>query len=365
MRVLFGVTRPVVGGAQVFVTHAIRMCLEHDAQVGLIVGGAGFLTEEVRSLGVRVWKVPTLPHYDPVSIHRSYRGIRGIISKFAPDVVSGHSTVAGALVRLAAHKEGVPRIVYRSHGWPFSDGTPRWQRVLILWERYFARFTSQIVCNSEHERHIALKHGVASPEKLVVVYNGLRVDSSLRATPPSNGDVRLLFVGRFAPQKDPALFVEVVAAAIEKGLPVSATMIGDGPLRTSVIKMIDARGLRQHVELAGEVPYRAVPGIMARHHALVATSRWEAFGRMALEALSVGLPVVAVDIGGLPEVVQHQVTGLLVKSRDPRRLADAVESIVADRDLWASFSDNARRVVQERFEQDTVMEQYWGALTGA
>ena len=354
----------MVGGAQVFVAQAIDAVLTHGAQAGLIVGGSGFLTERLKESCIPIWTVPTLTRFDPWSMYRSYRAARRIISDFRPDVVSAHSSMAGAVVRLAADREAVARVVYRDHGWPFREGSAPWRRPWVFVERYLGSRTDEIVSVSGHERNLAIRHRIAGAAKVRVVHNGILADSQFRASPPSGGEARLLFVGRLVEDKDPLLFVNAVAAAATRGLQLRASIAGNGPLRETVEEAITARGLSDRVDLLGEVPYEAIPGLMSNHHVLVATSRREALGRMALEAMSVGLPVVSVAVGGLPELVKDRVTGLLVNGREPDDLARAVQTLVRDRRLWAATSDAGPKIVRERFDVNAVMEQYWAALTG-
>lgn len=364
-RVMFAITGRSINGTQVFVSQAIRTCLSHQADVGLIVGAPGLLMSEAQSMGIPVWEMPSLLNNNPISNYKSYRAIRRLISEFAPDVISTHSSAAGSAARLAAHRMGVPRIIFRCHGWPFSSGAPRWRVAFIPVERYLARFTDAIVCVSDFERQLALKHNIGSPEKLSVVYNGLHIDEKFTATPRMNGPMRLLSVGRIDNQKDPLLFVETVAEIHSAGLPVHATMIGEGPLRADVEKAIAEKNLGKHIDVPGDIPHSMIPEVMASHHALVMTSRWEPLGRVVLEAMSVGLPVVALSVGGIPEMVQHGKTGLLIQHRDPKQIAEEIVTLLGDQHLWSLVAQNGKDLLEQRFVYEHVMDQYWNILSGA
>lgn len=142
-------------------------------------------------------------------------------------------------------------------------------------------------------------------------------------------------------------------------------MIGEGPLRADVEKAIAEKNLGKHIDVPGDIPHSMIPEVMASHHALVMTSRWEPLGRVVLEAMSVGLPVVALSVGGIPEMVQHGKTGLLIQHRDPKQIAEEIVTLLGDQHLWSLVAQNGKDLLEQRFVYEHVMDQYWNILSGA
>jgi len=140
----------------------------------------------------------------------------------------------------------------------------------------------------------------------------------------------LAWIGRLEPQKDPLWLVDGLAELARRGRRPRTIVLGEGTLRPALEGRIAEAGLGDMVELAG---FRDdVPEILARTHAVVLTSHYEGFPNVLLEALALGLPVVAADCPTGPrELVAGERHGALVRRRDPAALANAIERVL-DRD---------------------------------
>jgi glycogen(starch) synthase len=147
---------------------------------------------------------------------------------------------------------------------------------------------------------------------------------------------RIGYVGRLAAQKRVDRLVEAFGRIRE---PASLVVVGDGPDRARVHAL--AAGLPR-VHLTGFVEHTAVPAVLASLDVLVLPSAYEEMGSVLTEALASGLPVVASDVGGIPEVVRHGETGLLVPPGDVDALAAALDRLAADPALRARLSAGAR-----------------------
>jgi glycosyltransferase involved in cell wall biosynthesis len=153
---------------------------------------------------------------------------------------------------------------------------------------------------------------------------------------PEAARPRIGYVGRLAPQKCADRLVEAFGRMCE---PASLVVVGDGPDRERVHAL--AAGLPR-VHLTGFVEHTAVPAVLASLDVLVLPSAYEEMGSVLTEAMASGLPVVASDVGGIPEVVRDGVTGLLVPPGDVDALAAALDRLVADPCLRARLSAGAR-----------------------
>jgi glycosyltransferase involved in cell wall biosynthesis len=124
----------------------------------------------------------------------------------------------------------------------------------------------------------------------------------------------------FKPQKAPLDFIRVMRLVTDRVPSAHAIMAGDGELRPKIEALISELGLEHTISLLG---WRTdIPELMAASQALVLTSRWEGLPRVCPQAMAVGLPIVATDVDGVPEVVQHGVNGFLVKPGQIKEMAD-------------------------------------------
>ena len=156
---------------------------------------------------------------------------------------------------------------------------------------------------------------------------------------PGTPRPRIGYVGRLAPQKDPATLVRAFGRMREEA---SLVVVGDGPERALVHRLAAESPAAARITLAGFVEHARVPAVLASLDVLVLPSAYEEMGSVLTEAMAAGLPVVASDVGGIPEVVRHGQTGLLVTPGDPAALAAALDRLVGEPALRARLAAGAR-----------------------
>lgn len=268
-----------------------------------------------------------------------------MVRELRPDVVHVHSTFAGAAVRpLLALLRMRPSVIFCPHGWAFfRDMGPAKRRLVERFERIWALWCRKVICVSRHERAAAMQVGIAS-EKLVVVHNGLprrRPEPLPETIAWPAGARRLLFVGRFDRQKG----VDILLAALQRlGNSAFACIVGDS-LHTSLQALPgNARYIKWLSPAGLETYYRSA-------ELIVMPSRWEGLPLVALEAMRAGLPIIASNVGGLPEIVQDGETGLLIPPNDVDALVEAISSLTNERLKY--MGENAAERFDRRWTTET------------
>jgi glycogen synthase len=262
------------------------------------------------------------------------------------DVVHAHQGEDLAtlpLARLAARRHHCPLVVtvHCSVGHTLTGRGPRTRllRALGGWvERSALRRADAVVVLTDRTAATLVVDGVPAG-RVHTIPSGFDPFLFAGGSPdafPGLGRPRIGYVGRLAPQKRADRLVEAFRRMRE---PASLVVVGDGPDREEVQTL--AAGLpRTHV--TGFVEHTAVPAVLAALDVLVLPSAYEEMGSVLTEALASGLPVVASDVGGIPEVVRHGETGLLVPPGDVDALAAALDRLAADPGLRARLSAGAR-----------------------
>ena len=264
-----------------------------------------------------------------------------LVRRWRPDVVHVHSTYAGFVLRpLLAALRSRPRIVYCAHGWAFDrEASPRVNRLVADIERVWSRWCDAVVCISRHDAESALRVGLPA-HRLVTVSNGIAdVSTETSAAAPSTSrwtehTLRVLFVGRLDRQKG----VDVLYEAMRRlGGRASALVVG-----SAVVAADNAVAAPGNVQVTGWLSRDQIAALYAAAQVLVVPSRWEGFGLVAVEAMRAGRAVIASRVGGLPEVVEHGVSGLLVEPGDAGALADALEQVSAEQLLTMGAAGRLR-----------------------
>lgn len=279
---------------------------------------------------------------------RAFRALLAAIRYHRPDLVHTHLGKAGALGRLAARAAGVPA-VHTFHGHHF-ESAPVKAGLARMAERFLGRLTTAAICLSPRQvRDLVEVHRVLPRECAHLIAPGMDL-AAFRARAaeahPRDADPRphFLWTGRFVPVKAPRLLVEAVALSRSD---VHVTMLGDGPLLGPVRATVHAHGLGDRIRCPG--PVRDVAPWLAVADGLVLCSHSEGAPLAVIEAMALGKPVVVTTVGGLPDMVSHEGTGLWVPPADAPSLAAALDRMAADGDLRRRLGAEAVRSADTRF----------------
>ncbi len=286
-----------------------------------------------------------------VNALRLARAVRSIVRDYRPDVVHLHSTFAGLSLRPILKLTGgrVP-VVYCPHGWAFSRDVSFVSRSIASWlERLLAGMCDRIVCVSEDERRQALRFGIDG-SRMSVVLNG-SPDVAPQPVPVQKGwppeAIRVLFVGRFDRQKG----IDILFGALEQlGGRFAACIAGDS-LRVSIGR------IPQNASYVGWLTPGELEGYYRAADMVVMPSRWEGLPLVAREARRAGAPVASSRVGGIPEVVASEKTGILFETPTVTDLIRALESFDVVR--FRLFGEQGRQRFKNEFTFSRVHTQIW------
>ena len=168
--------------------------------------------------------------------------------------------------------------------------------------------------------------------------------------------ITLIHVSNFRPVKRVEDIVYSMCVITKKVPNAKLIIVGDGPDRRRVERLIDKLGLKKNIRMMG---FRSdVPDILRCADALIMASETESAPLTILEGMSSGLPIIATDVGGIPEQVEDGVNGFLVPVKRPDEIAEAVLKLNADINLQTKMGENSRKTVLERYTVDRVLDQY-------
>lgn len=276
-----------------------------------------------------------------------------------PDVLHGHSSVGGALARMAGPPTQVP-VVYTPNG--LATG-----RAAVGIERLLGRATAALVAVSESEAALARQLAVVPPARLWVIPNGVDLHPPAPASVPdlrselrlAPGTPLIATVARLVEQKAPQEFVGVWAAVARRRPDVHGLLIGMGPLQANVDRAVADTGLDGGFH---QIPHLGDAwATFDQVSVFVLASRFEGGPYTPLEAMRAGVPVVLSDVVGNRDVVEHQRSGVLCAFGDVEGMAQAIVELLDQPARRAAMVEAARGRLAARFDV-RVMGQALGDL---
>ena len=254
--------------------------------------------------------------------------IRKIIKKENPDVLYCHSSMAGAIGRIAAAGLGC-KVIYNPHGWSFDMTiSPVKKTFYRFFEKILAMTTDKIVTISEYEKRIALKNEICGENKIEVILNGIDLDKckSVQAERTRLGYKEKDFIvgcaARLSEQKDPLLFADVAGYIAKKHPDTRFVWVGGGELTEDFITALKKNNVFDKTTITGWVNNPCE--YISIFDVAVLFSKWEGFGLCLAEYIALGKPVVATNVGAVSEIIQDGICGRLAECRNPELIADEI-----------------------------------------
>lgn len=294
------------------------------------------------------------PFFQILRLARS-RGIR---------VIHSHGKGAGLYGRLAGRLAGVPTL-HTFHGIHYESYSSSGQALYLSLERRLARLTHTVINVSKSQEAEGLSLGLFNAEQSVVIPNGIDVaelDRTVALAPISRDalgltrdDLVLGCVARFDPVKGLDLLLRAVGVLVKRYHRLKLVLAGDGSEATKLRRLSEALGMGDRVFFAGVVEdaFRLFPAL----DVYVSPSRKEGLPLAPLEAMALGLPVVATRVPGHLDVVAAGETGLLAEPGDSESLAAAIARLLDDPDLRKRMGQAGLKRVKEQFTVERMTGQ--------
>lgn len=351
MKIAHVVDSMEIGGAETLVS---QMCREQRAQGHepsvYAIASLGLLGERMRAEGFIVEANVGRHLVDSArAFYRIFRTLR-------PDVVHLHNPTPTIYAAPAARFAGVPSILSTRHS---LVGKPRNQKV----ERKYAlaaRFCDWIVgiCDATTDN---IKDAGSAPErKIVRVYNGAVPLARVGAASVPKVGPTLLFVGRLEPVKNLTFLLRAFRRALATEPQLRLWIVGDGSERAKLEMLSAALGLQSRLTFWGQ--QLDVATFFSAADLFVMSSKSEGLPMSLLQALSLGLPAIVTDVGGMAEVVRLSDAGQTIPLNAPDSMAETIVRLISDTEERGRFSKNAQAAFREHFTlrhmTDSYMELY-------
>ena len=330
---------PRIGGTEMHLHDlALRLAGEgHDVQVITPTRGQ----KETDGIPAHRLEVPLFPGLGVVWTKSAFAKIESILKSESYDVVHCHGNIFSPAAYGAVYlsqKMGIPVMIT----WKSILGvyTPvlAFLNLLFRWSKWPVVFSAVSGVAAEDVKSIVKNKPVH------ILPNGIDVSDWKAARVPGNpGETLMVSVMRLIRKKRPDALIKMVPkiiARISPDIRLKVKIIGEGPDKEALEKLISRHSLKSTVELAGYKSREEIRDIFARSDIYVCASKWESFGIAALEARCAGLPVVALESGGVKEIVEHGREGLIGKTDD--EMVDHLVRLVREPETLSSLAEYNR-----------------------
>lgn len=344
MKILYGITKGNFGGAQRYVFDLAREAKKAKHDVAVLCGEGGVLVDKLKSEKIRVIEISTLNRdISLLSDIKSFFTIYKRLREEKPDVFHTNSSKMGGLGNLAARLARVHKIIFTGHGWAFNESRPMWQKMMIKLSIWFTICLShQTICVSKRIKN-DVEQWPFIKNRLIVIHNGI---SSF------NLDKR----------KDKSFTVGTIAELHRiKGLDIllrawshfrkkregKLLIIGEGEERQNLQNMAKKLDISDSVVFKGQIDNARL--LLSTFDIFCIPSRSEGLPYTLLEAGLAGLSVIATAVGGIPEVIESGLNGVLVPVEDSESLFSTLVLLAEDQKLRERLGQELKKTVEENF----------------
>lgn len=365
-KILFVSTKSVLGGAQKYIYDLAVNLPKEIFEVVVAAGGKGPLKKKIEGAGI--------PYIEIQNFERDVKIVKEIFAffeltrlfrKLRPDIVHLNGSKAGALGTFAAKVALVPKIVFSTHGLPYFEKRPRWQNFFIyITLKFAAYFQNIVIAISQFDYEHALKHNLVLSSKLTYIpisiepeeYRFLSRKEAREALSSSlNSNLVIGTIAEFTKNKGLEQLVNATKMLCATSYKFRVIIVGwgeEGEILQGKIKNLKLESTISLVAGSGEDHK-----YLKAFDVFVLPSLKEGLPYTLLEASIAEVPIVATAVGGVPEIVEHEKTGLLVNASSPEELAHAIRALAENREYAKQLASRAREKVLRDHQLSSMLQK--------
>ena len=360
------------GGGGYLLIQWCRYLLNKGWQVDVLATDP-IVIAELKKLPVSIVDhIRILRDIEPVSDFIAFIQLYKLLSNSTYDVVHTYTATPGFLGRIVARLTKVPVILHHQAGWTVTEFSTVWERILYTPLEYIATIAStKSICVSHAIATQAQQLRIAPTRKLVTICNGIEPQKIITAAEQRYGDkfrrsldipkeyLLIGSTGRLAPQKDVESLVYAMAVLREilPGRSFILLLAGDGSERNHLEELSRSLGLGNSVRFLGFL--KEIPDLLSSLDIFVSPSLREGLSISLMEAMASARPIITTNIMPNIELIEHEVTGLLVAPKSPIEIAEAIARFVKDPELARRCAFAAQQRVLERYTLDRMLQETW------
>jgi glycosyltransferase involved in cell wall biosynthesis len=377
-KIILAITKGEWGGAQKYVYDLATSLPPEDWEVIVLAGAGAALPQKLAETNIKTIQVETLGRdINFLSDLKNTLRLRKIFKQEKPDIIHLNSSKIGLLGAIAGRLAGIKNIIFTGHGWAFNEDRTPIQKKLIR----FSHILTIALCKKTIAVSKKTKEQIAGPRwiqnKIVVIKNGLEkilftgkdtaraqiiekigVDNLTSHDNPENktwiGTIAELHKNKGLKYLIEAIHILETKTDDPSTLPL-VVIIGEGERREKLQTRINRYHLQNNIFLVGKVP--GANSLLKAFDIFSLPSITEALPYALLEAGQAGLPVIATDVGGIPEIIKDMETGILVRPQEPDEIAKAISFMLKNPEKATFFGESLEKTVAAEFSKDRMIQE--------
>lgn len=346
MKVLQVINNMDIGGAETLLKNYVISNKDQSVKnsICILQGKKSFILDGIREHNIKVYNLGLKNKYMFI---KALVGLNNIIRKNNYDVVHIHlfpGQYYGAILKILNKKV---KFIFTEHS---DSNSRRNKKIFYLFEKSSYSVYDKILCISKMTKKSLVRFIPKLEEKCEVVYGGIKKTSIYN----NNKIYDIILVGSL---RSNVKGVDVLLKAINliQDKVNKVCIVGDGVLMNELVSLRDSLGLNQVVEFVGN--QKDVNSYLSKSKIFVLPSRWEGFGLAIIEAMAQKIPVIASEVGGIPEIITNMENGILVKSEDYVQLSKEIEKLLKDEELRRYLTKNAYNKMETCFSIDVYVDK--------
>lgn len=383
-RVLYIITKSVWGGAARYVFD-LATNLSDEFSVSVAGGGREKFYQVIAQTNIPYFNIPAFQR--EINIFKeilSFFEILGLLFQIKPNIIHVNSSkaggvagVAGKIYQFFSGKKACPsdrrvRLIFTAHGWAINEDRPDWQIKLIeFFSRLTCLFYDKIICVSEYDRQTALKNNLAPEKKLVTIHNGIDF-AKLNFLPKEEAQEKLLTaasakqpisgvvigsIAEWTKNKGLAYLLKAVKRAKIKNARVILIGSGENPDKEKMRRLIEKYQLK-NIHLIEWIDHAA--SYLKAFDTFVLPSLKEGLPYTLIEAMAAKVPVIATNVGGVPEMIENGTTGVLIQPKNSRQLAEKILDLINNPGEARELAEKAKAKAENDFSFTKMKEKTLG-----
>lgn len=362
IKILYLTTSSIISGAEQVILSQVKGINRKIIDIEVCtLSSKGELHDELDKLEVKNYNLDLKNWlYMPIAVYRLYR----LLKKERYDILNTllfHASVIGICIGKIAK---VPYIIESRQ---YADFMYKYNfKLKQIIDRMVSQKVDHIIACSNAAKEIITNHERVDTRKITVIYNGTSINKfklqsikqreQIRKTLGIEDKIVLSFTARLRPAKGHKYLLEAISIIKNQYPRVVLLLIGDGVLRYELDTLTRQLNIESNVRFLGQ--RTDIPDLLSVTDIYVHSSVEEGFGIAIIEAMAAGLPVVATNVGGIPEIITNNINGILVPSENPQAFVDSISYLIEHPKNRKILAEKGKQHVETTFTDDVMIKKY-------